>query len=178
MMKLSKKFVFGLGFILIANSLFAIEIENLKNSDNEQTKVTQKCAIDNQSSDYKKAFFEKYQISFSAPYPMYFDKGFVVNYKVYIFDKDVRNSIDKVDYMFCNTIKSKDSIKLSKDITNLMFEYYSLNKQLVQLDNFKLKFEKNPFPIKTMDKESLLKLIQSMSETLLVLNEEYKNENK
>ena len=59
-----------------------------------------------------------------------------------------------------------------------MFEYYSLNKQLVQLDNFKLKFEKNPFPIKTMDKESLLKLIQSMSETLLVLNEEYKNENK
>ena len=109
---------------------------------------------------------------------MYFDKGFVVNDKVYIFDKDVRNSIDKVDYMFCNTIKSKDSIKLSKDITNLMFEYYSLNKQLVQLDNFKLKFEKNPFPIKTMDKESLLKLIQSMSETLLVLNEEYKNENK
>ena len=80
--------------------------------------------------------------------------------------------------MFCNTIKSKDSIKLSKDITNLMFEYYSLNKQLVQLDNFKLKFEKNPFTIKTMDKESLLKLIQSMSETLLVLNEEYKNENK
>ena len=59
MMKLSKKFVLGLGLILIANSLFAIEIENLKNSDNEQTKVTQKCAIDNQSSDYKKAFFEK-----------------------------------------------------------------------------------------------------------------------
>ena len=59
MMKLSKKFVFGLRFILIANSLFAIEIGNFKNSDNKQTKVTQKCAIENQSSDYKKAFFEK-----------------------------------------------------------------------------------------------------------------------
>lgn len=177
MMKLSKKFVF-VGSILITNSLFAIEIGNLKNSDIAPTKAIQKCVIENQSSDYKKAFIEKYEVYFSTHYPMYFDKGFVLNDKVYIFDKDVRNSIDKVDYMFCNTIKSKDSIKLSKDITNLMFEYYSLNKQLVQLDNFKLKFEKNPFTIKTMDKESLLKLIQSMSETLLVLNEEYKNENK
>ena len=84
MMKLSKKFVLAVGFILITNGLFAIEIQNLKNSDNEQIKVTQKCAIENESNDYKKALVEKFGYSFSTPYPMYFDKGFVLNDKVYI----------------------------------------------------------------------------------------------
>lgn len=166
MMKLSKKFVLGLGLILIANSLFAIEIGNFKNSDNKQTKVTQKCTIDNLSNDYRKALVEKYKVYFSTPYPMYFDKGFVLNDKLYIFDKELKSPIDKLDYMFCNTIKSKDSIKLSKDITNLMFEYYTLNKQIVELPKYLIKYERNPFPIYKMDNKSLTELNQLISEAI------------
>jgi len=168
MMKLNKKFVLAVGSILITNSLFAIEIGNSKNSENAQTKVTQKCAIENQSSDYKKAFVEKYKVYFSTPYPMYFDKGFVLNDKVYIFDKGVKNSIEKVDYTFCNTIKNKNSIKLSKDLTNLMFEYYSLNKQVVNLPKYLVKFERNPFVIKSVDKKSLTELNQLIAEAIRV----------
>ena len=62
MMKLSKKFVLALGLILVVNSLFATEIGNLKDSNIEPTKVTQKCTIDNLSNDYKKAFIEKYKV--------------------------------------------------------------------------------------------------------------------
>lgn len=159
MMKLSKKFVF-VGSILITNSLFAIEIENLK-SDIAPTKVIQKCVIENQSNDFQKAFIEKYEVYFSTHYPMYFDKGFVLNDKVYIFHKDVKNPIEKIDYTFCNTIKSKESIKLSKELTDLMFEYYTLNKQIIVPQ-----FEKNPFEIKNMDKESLSKLNQLMKGTI------------
>ena len=166
MMKLSKKFVLGLGLILIANSLFAIEIGNFKNSDNEQTKVTQKCTIENESSDYKKALVEKYKVYFTTPYPMYFDKGFVLNDKLYIFDKEVKNLINKVDYTFCNSIKSKDSIKLSKELTNLMFEYYSLNKQVVELPKYLVKFERNPFVVKNVDKKSLTELNQLIAEAI------------
>lgn len=166
MMKLSKKFVLGLGLILIANSLFAIEIGNFKNSDNEQTKVTQKCTIENESSDYKKALVEKYKVYFTTPYPMYFDKGFVLNDKLYIFDKEVKNPIKKVDYTFCNTIKNKNSIKLSKELTNLMFEYYSLNKQVIELPKYLVKFERNPFMIKSVDKKSLTELNQLIAEAI------------
>ena len=165
-MKLSKKFVFGLGFILVVNSLFAIEIGNFKNSDNEQTKVTQKCTIENESSDYKKALIEKYEVYFTTPYPMYFNNGFVLNDKVYIFDKDVKNPIEKVDYTFCNTIKNKNSIKLSKELTNLMFEYYSLNKQVVELPKYLIKYERNLFPIYKMDKKSLTELNQLIAEAI------------
>ena len=168
MMKLSKKFVLALGFFLIANSLFAIEIVSIKKSDSEETRVTQKCAIENQSSDYKKAFIEKYKVYFTTPYPMYFDKGFVVNDKVYIFDKEVKNPIEKVDYTFCNTIKSKNSIKLSKELTNLMFEYYSLNKQVVELPKYLVRFERNPFMIKSVDKKSLTELNQLITEAIRV----------
>ena len=168
MMKLSKKFFLAVGSILITNSLFAIEIGNLKNSDNEQIKVTQKCTIDNQSSDYKKALIEKYQVYFSTPYPMYFDKGFVLNDKVYIFDEDVKNPIKKVDYTFCNTIKNKNSIKLSKELTNLMFEYYSLNKQVIELPQYLVRFERNPFMIKNVDKKSLTELNQLIAEAIKV----------
>lgn len=153
-MKLSKKFVLVLGSILITNSLFAIEIGNFKNRNDEQIKVTQKCTIENESSDYKKALVQKYEVYFTTSYPMYFDKGFVLNDKVYIFDENVKNPIEKIDYTFCNPIKNKNSIKLSKELTNLMFEYYSLNKQFIRVP----KFGKNPFEIKNMDKESLLKL--------------------
>lgn len=166
MMKLSKKFVLALGSILITNSLFAIEIENLKNSENEQIKVTQKCTIENKSSDYKKAFIEKYEVYFTTPYPMYFDKGFVLNDKVYIFDKDVKNPIEKMDYTFCNIIKNKNSIKLSKELTNLMFEYYRLNKQVVELPKYIVKFERNPFVIKSVDKKTLTELNQLIAEAI------------
>lgn len=166
MMKLSKKFVLALGFILIANSLFAIEIVNLKKSDSEQTKVTQKCAIENQSSDYKKALVQKHEVYFTTPYPMYFDKGFVLNDKVYIFDKEVKNPINKVDYTFCNSIKNKNSIKLSKELTNLMFEYYSLNKQVIELPKYLVKFERNPFMIKRVDKKTLTELNQLIVEAI------------
>lgn len=166
MMKLSKKFVLALGSILITNSLFAIEIQNLKSSNIEPTKITKKCAIENQSSDFKKALIEKYEVYFTTPYPMYFNNGFVLNDKVYIFDKDVKNPIEKVDYTFCNTIKNKNSIKLSKDITNLMFEYYSLNKQVIELPKYLVKFERNPFPIYKMDKKSLTELNQLISEAI------------
>ncbi len=168
MMKLSKKFVLALGSILITNSLFSIEIENFKNSDNEQIKVTQKCSIENKSSDYKKALVEKYEVYFTTPYPMYFDKGFVLNDKVYIFDKDVKNQIEKMDYTFCNTIKNKNSIKLSKELTSLMFEYYKLNKQVVQLPKYLVEFERNPFAIKSVDKKSLTEVNQLISEAIRV----------
>ena len=158
MMKLSKKFVLALALVLVVNSLFAIEIENLKNSNIESIKVIQKCAIENKSNDYKKAFIEKYEVYFTTSYPMYFDKGFVLNDKVYIFDKDVKNLIEKMDYTFCNTIKNKNSIKLSKELTNLMFEYYSLNKQVVELSKYLVKFERNPFVIKSVDKKTLTEL--------------------
>ena len=158
MMKLSKKFVLALALVLVVNSLFAIEIENLKNSNIESIKVIQKCAIENKSNDYKKAFIEKYEVYFTTSYPMYFDKGFVLNDKVYIFDKDVKNPIEKMDYTFCNTIKNKNSIKLSKELTNLMFEYYSLNKQVVELSKYLVKFERNPFVIKSVDKKTLTEL--------------------
>ncbi len=166
MMKLSKKFVLAVGSILITNGLFAIEIQNLKNSDNEQIKVTQKCTIENESSDYKKALVQKYEVYFTTSYPMYFDKGFIVNDKVYIFDEDVKNPIEKVDYTFCNTIKSKNSIKLSKELTNLMFEYYSLNKQVVELPKYLIKFERNPFVIKSVDKKTLTELNQLIVEAI------------
>jgi hypothetical protein len=168
MNKLSKKFVLSLGFILIVNSLFAIEIVNLKKSDDGQAKVTQKCTIDNLSNDYKKALVEKYQVYFSTPYPMYFEKGFVLNNKLYIFDKELKSPIDRFDYMFCNTIKSKDSIKLSKDITNLMFEYYTLNKQIVELPKYLAKFERNPFAIRKIDNKSLTELNQLIAEAIRV----------
>lgn len=158
MMKLSKKFILALGSILVTNSLFAIEIENLKNSNIESIKVIPKCAIENKSNDYKKAFIEKYEVYFTTSYPMYFDKGLVLNDKVYIFDKDVKNPIEKMDYTFCNTIKNKNSIKLSKELTNLMFEYYSLNKQVVELPKYLVKFERNPFVIKSVDKKTLTEL--------------------
>ena len=99
---------------------------------------------------------------------MYFDKGFVVNDKVYIFDKEVKNPINKVDYTFCNTIKSKNSIKLSKELTNLMFEYYSLNKQVVELPKYLVKFERNPFVVKNVDKKSLIELNQLIAEAIRV----------
>ncbi len=166
MMKLSKKFVLALGFILITNSLFATEIGNLKNSNIEPTKVTQKCSIENQSNDFKKALIEKYEVYFTTPYPMYFNNGFVLNDKVYIFDKDVKNPIEKVDYTFCNTIKNKNSIKLSKELTNLMFEYYSLNKQVVELPKYLIKYERNLFPIYKMDKKSLTELNQLIAEAI------------
>ncbi len=165
-MKLSKKFVLALGFILITNSLFATEIGNLKNSNIEPTKVTQKCSIENQSNDFKKALIEKYEVYFTTPYPMYFNNGFVLNDKVYIFDKDVKNPIEKVDYTFCNTIKNKNSIKLSKELTNLMFEYYSLNKQVVELPKYLIKYERNLFPIYKMDKKSLTELNQLIAEAI------------
>lgn len=158
MMKLSKKFVLALGLVLVVNSLFAIEIENLNNSNIEPTKLIQKCSIENKSSDYKKAFIEKYEVYFTTSYPMYFDKGFVLNDKVYIFDKDVKNPIEKMDYTFCNTIKNKNSIRLSRELTNLMFEYYSLNKQVVELPKYLVKFERNPFVIKSVDKKTLTEL--------------------
>jgi uncharacterized protein YjcR len=160
MMKLSKKFVLALGSILITNNLFAIEIQNLKSSNIEPTKITQK--------DYKKVLLEKYQVYFSTAYPMYFDKGFVVNDKVYIFDEDVKNSINKVDYTFCNTIKSKNSIKLSKELSNLIFQYYSLNKQIIELPKYLVKFERNPFMIKNVDKKSLIELNQLIAEAIRV----------
>ncbi len=168
MMKLSKKFVLALGSILITNSLFATEIGNLKNSNIEPTKVTQKCSIENQSNDFKKALIEKYEVYFTTPYPMYFDKGFVLNNKVYIFDKDVKNPIVKMDYTFCNTIKNKNSIKLSKELTNLMFEYYSLNKQVVELPKYLIKFERNPFMIKNVDEKSLTEVNQLIAEAIRV----------
>lgn len=168
MMKLNKKFVLVLGLILVVNSLFAIEIGNLKNSNIEPTKVTQKCSIENQSNDFKKALIEKYEVYFTTPYPMYFDKGFVLNDKMYIFDKDVKNPIKKVDYTFCNTIKNKNSIKLSKELTNLMFEYYSLNKQVIELPKYLVKFERNPFMIKSVDKKSLTELNQLIAEAIRV----------
>lgn len=167
-MKLNKKFVLVLGLILVVNSLFAIEIGNLKNSNIEPTKVTQKCSIENQSNDFKKALIEKYEVYFTTPYPMYFDKGFVLNDKMYIFDKDVKNPIKKVDYTFCNTIKNKNSIKLSKELTNLMFEYYSLNKQVIELPKYLVKFERNPFMIKSVDKKSLTELNQLIAEAIRV----------
>lgn len=168
MMKLSKKFVLAVGSILITNGLFAIEIQNLKNSENEQIKVTQKCTIENESNDFKKALVEKYEVYLTTPYPMYFDKGFVVNDKVYIFDKEVKNPINKVDYTFCNTIKSKNSIKLSKELTNLMFEYYSLNKQIIELPKYLVKFERNPFMIKNVDEKSLTEINQLIAEAIRV----------
>lgn len=166
MMKLSKKFVLALALVLVVNSLFAIEIENLKNSNIESIKVIQKCAIENKSNDYKKAFIEKYEVYFTTSYPMYFDKGFVLNDKVYIFDKDVKNPIEKMDYTFCNTIKNKNSIRLSKELTNLMFEYYSLNKQVVELPKYLVKFERNPFVIKSVDKKTLTELNQLIAEAI------------
>ena len=165
-MKLSKKFVLALALVLVVNSLFAIEIENLKNSNIESIKVIQKCAIENKSNDYKKAFIEKYEVYFTTSYPMYFDKGFVLNDKVYIFDKDVKNPIEKMDYTFCNTIKNKNSIRLSKELTNLMFKYYSLNKQVVELPKYLVKFERNPFVIKSVDKKTLTELNQLIAEAI------------
>ncbi|MCG3704321.1 hypothetical protein L5F68_08240 [Aliarcobacter butzleri] len=169
MNKLSKKFVLALGLVLVVKSLFAIEIVNLNNNSNiEPTKLIQKCTIENESSDYKKVFIEKYEVYFTTPYPMYFDKGFIVNDKVYIFDKDVKNPIEKMDYTFCNTIKNKNSIKLSKELTSLMFEYYKLNKQIVQLPKYLIKFERNPFVIKSVDKKSLIKLNHSITKAIRV----------
>ncbi|WP_419675628.1 hypothetical protein ACN2CX_07910 [Aliarcobacter butzleri] len=169
MNKLSKKFVLALGLVLVVKSLFAIEIVNLNNNSNiEPTKLIQKCTIENESSDYKKVFIEKYEVYFTTPYPMYFDKGFIVNDKVYIFDKDVKNPIEKMDYTFCNTIKNKNSIKLSKELTSLMFEYYKLNKQIVQLPKYLIKFERNPFVIKSVDKKLLIKLNHSITKAIRV----------
>lgn len=169
MNKLSKKFVLALGLVLVVKSLFAIEIVNLNNNSNiEPTKLIQKCTIENESSDYKKVFIEKYEVYFTTPYPMYFDKGFIVNDKVYIFDKDVKNPIEKMDYTFCNTIKNKNSIRLSKELTSLMFEYYKLNKQVVQLPKYLVEFERNPFVIKSVDKKSLTEVNQLISEAIRV----------
>ena len=88
--------------------------------------------------------------------------------KVYIFDKDVKNPIEKMDYTFCNTIKNKNSIKLSKELTSLIFEYYKLNKQVVQLPKYLIKFERNPFVIKSVDKKSLIKLNHSITKAIRV----------
>jgi hypothetical protein len=163
-MKLSKKFVLSLSLILVANSLFA-QTERIDNKD------VKECMIDNQTSDVKKALTEKFGDYFITNYLMYFDKGFLLNNQIYIFDKKVKNPIDKRDYVFCNPIKSKDSIKLSEDVTSLMFEYYHLNSQLIELPNYKNKFKTNPFELRDRDinKVSLLKLNQLIFETISLL---------
>lgn len=164
MMKLSKKFILALSLIFVTNSLFA-QTEKIDNKD------VKECMIDNQSSDVKKALTEKFGDYFTTNYPMYFDKGFSLNNQIYIFDKKVKNPIVQKDYVFCNPIKSKDSIKLSKDVTSLMFEYYSLNSQLIELPNYKNKFKTNPFELRDRDinKASLLKLNQLIFETISLL---------
>lgn len=163
-MKLSKKFILALSLIFVTNSLFA-QTEKIDNKD------VKECMIDNQTSDVKKALIEKFGDYFITNYPMYFDKGFLLNNQIYIFDKKVKNPIDKRDYVFCNPIKSKDSIKLSEDVTSLMFEYYHLNNQLIELPNYKNKFKSNPFELRDRDinKVSLLKLNQLIFETISLL---------
>lgn len=159
MMKLSKKFILALSLIFVTNSLFA-QTEKIDNKD------VKECMIDNQTSDVKKALIEEFGDYFTTHYPMYFDKGFLLNNQIYIFDKKVKNPIDKKDYVFCNPIKSKNSVKLSKDVTSLMFEYYSLNKQVVELPKYLVKFERNPFMIKNVDKKSLTELNQLIAEAI------------
>ncbi len=164
MNQLSKKFILALGLILFVNSLFA-QTEKIYNKD------VKECMIDNQTSDIRKAIAEKFGDYFTTHYPMYFDKGFLLNNQIYFFDKKVKNPIDKRDYVFCNPIKSENSIKLSKDVTNLIFEYYSLNNQLIELPNYKNKFKSNPFELRDRDinKASLLKLNHLIVETISFL---------
>ena len=157
-MKLSKKFILSLILILVANNLFA-QIEKIDNHD-------KKGCIENKTFDVKKALIDSFDVYFTTNYPMYFDKGFVLKDKVYIFNKKVKNPIDKKDYVFCNTIKSKKSIQLSQDVTKLMFEYYHLNKQIAKIPAYKAKYKVNPFELNTknINKESLSKLNQLIFE--------------